>query len=178
MKTHDGVIIRQAQPDDAARLRELRLEALQDSPQAFSVDFKTNSERTVEWWEENIRSGVAKDEMVIFVAEANGELVGMTGIHRSNTPKSYHSGYIWGVFIKPAWRGKHLVDPMIEGCLDWGMAHGVLIARMGVITTNAAAIRCYVRCGFEAYAEEPMVIQWEGVYYDELLMARRLEDPT
>lgn len=169
--------IRQAGLDDAAQLRDLRLQALQDTPQAFGADFKTASERTVEWWEEEIRSGMENEERVIFLAQAGENLVGMTGIYRRNAPKSLHSGMIWGVFVQPSWRGLHLADAMIESCLGWGMARGVRIARIGVITTNTAAIRCYMRCGFEVYGVEPMAIYWGGRYYDELLMARRLDPP-
>jgi RimJ/RimL family protein N-acetyltransferase len=46
-----------------------------------------------------------------------------------------------------------------------------------VVTTNAPAIRCYARHGFTVYGVEPEVIFANGVYYDELLMLRRLAPP-
>jgi len=169
------IVIRQALPADATQLRELRLEALRDSPQAFGADYQINVERTASWWEENIRAGLENDEQFISIAEINCNLVGLTGIYRRNQPKSFHSGLIWGVFVTPEWRGFHIAETLVENCLDWGREHGVLIARLAVNTTNGAAIRCYLRCGFEIYGVEPMVIHWDGKYFDELLMMRRLD---
>jgi RimJ/RimL family protein N-acetyltransferase len=47
-----------------------------------------------------------------------------------------------------------------------------VVVKLGVITTNTPAIRCYARCGFTVYGIDPKVIYYDGVFYDELLMAR------
>jgi len=47
------------------------------------------------------------------------------------------------------------------------------IVKLGVVTTNTPAIRCYARCGFTVYGVEPQVIHYEDVLYDELLMAKK-----
>jgi RimJ/RimL family protein N-acetyltransferase len=51
---------------------------------------------------------------------------------------------------------------------------GMRLVQLGVVTTNASAIRLYLRCGFTVYGVEPESIQHNGIYYDELLMARKL----
>ena len=51
---------------------------------------------------------------------------------------------------------------------------GLRLVRLGVVTTNASAIRLYQRCGFTVYGVEPEVLYVNGIYYDELLMARRI----
>ena len=76
----------------------------------------------------------------------------------------------WGVFVSPDWRGLRIADYIIKKCLDWGQAHGVVVAKLGVNTSNMPAIRCYNRCGFSVYGLEPKAIYYDGVFYDELLM--------
>ena len=121
-----------------------------------------------------MRSGAGDDRGITYVAEANGALVGMTGIFRHEGAKMRHSAMLWGVYVRPGWRGMGIIDSLIEACIAWARAHAVRQAKLGVVTTNAAAIRSYVRCGFSVYGMEPEVIHHNGVYYDELLMVRVL----
>jgi L-amino acid N-acyltransferase YncA len=81
---------------------------------------------------------------------------------------------VWGVYVRAAWRGRRVADRLIEACIEWARPHGVRVAKLAVITSNAAAIRCYLRCGFSVYGVEPQVIHVDGVYHDELLMVRYL----
>jgi RimJ/RimL family protein N-acetyltransferase len=46
--------------------------------------------------------------------------------------------------------------------------------RLAVVTTNTAAIHCYVRRGFTACGTAPEAIHADGHYYDEILMAKLL----
>jgi RimJ/RimL family protein N-acetyltransferase len=58
--------------------------------------------------------------------------------------------------------------------VGWARAQQLRLVTLSVVTTNAAAIRCYVRCGFSVYGMDPEVIYHDGVYYDELLMVHKL----
>jgi GNAT superfamily N-acetyltransferase len=156
--------------EDAATFRELRLQALREHPVAFTANYDANLARPPEFWQERLRGqGVTGN---IYFAVHDGGLVGMTGIQAGDSPKTRHSAWIWGVYTLPEWRGLRIVDALIEACLDWGRAHGVTVAKLGVTTINAAALQSYLRCGFSVYGVEPKAVVYEGVVYDELLMAR------
>jgi RimJ/RimL family protein N-acetyltransferase len=170
-----AVTIRQAQAQDAAQVRELRLEALLNAPEAFGSDYQQNLQRTTEWWAEKIRLAAQSEQEVLYLAQVGGELVGMTGLFRGGSSRNRHGGVIYTVYVRPAWRGLRLAEALVRACLEWGAAHKVTVARLAVITTNLPAIRCYLRCGFSVYGVEPMATIWEGQYQDELLMVRRLE---
>ena len=177
IETDRGIIsIRQAVPDDSARLRELRIEALSDSPVAFSADLEAARVEAAGNWSERLRAYEAENQGLICVAEVQDRLVGMCGLYCGDRPKTRHSGMIWGVFVSPSWRGLRIADILIEECLAWGQDHGVVVAKLGVNTGNIPAIRCYTRCGFSVFGIEPKAIYYEGVYYDELLMAVILPD--
>ncbi len=176
LKTSLGMVtIRPATTDDAARLHDLRLEALANHPQAFAADHDLTRDRGVEAWIERMRQNEAGNEGVICVACAGDQLVGMTGLYRGHWPKSLHSGLIWGVYVRGAWRGQRIAEALLEACIAWAQAQGMTIVKLGVATGNMAAIRCYVRCGFAVYGIEPQAIYYDGVLYDELLMARATE---
>lgn len=165
-------MIRPAQLEDAAAFRALRLQALRDHPVAFTADLTTNLERPMSFWEDRIR-GLGDETMIYFAAQGEA-LVGMCGLHWDTSPKVHHSGLIWGVYVRPEWRGQKIAEALIEQCLDYGQARGMLVFKLGVAATNAPAIRCYLRCGFQVYGVEPQAVIYDGVVYDELLMARQV----
>jgi RimJ/RimL family protein N-acetyltransferase len=63
-------------------------------------------------------------------------------------------------------------EALIGECLAWARTQGLAVVKLGVVTTNTSAIRCYARCGFTVFGVEPKAIFYDGVYYDELLMAK------
>ncbi len=78
---------------------------------------------------------------------------------------------IWGVYVKPEWRGRHISESLVRSCLEWAREKGLAIVKLAVVTTNQPAIQCYERCGFTIYGTEPKAINYDGKYYDEYLMA-------
>jgi len=161
------LVIREANLADAGQFRELRLSALQDSPTAFSADLQTNIDHPVSYWEDRLRED---ETATIFLAEHENHLIGMTGIRCGQSPKTRHGAGIWGVYIRPAWRGLHIAEALIDACVNWAEMQQVNIIKLAVVTTNTSAVRCYERCGFITYGTEPSAIFYEGQYLDESLM--------
>ena len=169
------VLIRPTREADAPLYRALRLQGLQAHPEAFGADYETSAARPIEYWQERMRSGAGSSEGVTYVADAAGELVGMTALVRNDLLKTRHAASIFGVYTHPDWRGTGVADALLEACAGYARALGIRLLRLGVVTTNASAIRLYQRCGYWVYGIEPESIHHNGVYYDELLMARRIE---
>ncbi len=163
--------IRPALESDAPRFRELRLEALRRHPEAFSADLLANERQPPEHWQGRLRD--LGERGMIYFAEHDTVLAGMTGIARGYSPKTEHSATIWGVYVRPEWRGQQVATALLEACLEWAHRHGVRVVKLAVITTNAAAIRLYLRSGFQVYGVEPDALEYEEKTYDELLMVRR-----
>jgi GNAT superfamily N-acetyltransferase len=168
------ILIREANPTDAFQFRELRLEALQDSPIAFSADYQKNLSHPAKYWEDLL--AVQPDESTIFLATNEGDLIGMTGIARANSPKTRHAAWIWGVYVRPPWRGLRIAEEMINSCFIWAKARKIVLAKLGVSAVNQSALRCYERCGFKTYGMEPRAIFYEDKYYDEYLMYCSLDN--
>jgi RimJ/RimL family protein N-acetyltransferase len=171
LKTPNGPIsLRPAQESDALAFRELRLEALRNHPEAFSADYALNEAEPPTFWSNRLRT-LGNDGRLYFAIHED-KLIGMCGIGRGNSPKTRHSATIWGVYVKSAWRGSQIAEGLINECAQWAKTHEIKLLKLGVVTTNTAAIRCYLRCGFTVYGVEPQAIYCNDRLYDELLMAR------
>jgi RimJ/RimL family protein N-acetyltransferase len=170
----DQINIRLAAPQDAKLVRELRLEALAMHLDAFAADYDLTKAEGAEVWAERISSYAENKTSTICIAEAQETMIGMTGIGRGHWPKTNHFGTIWGVYVKPGWRGHHIAERLINGCIEWAKDNGISMVNLGVNVSNIAAIRCYSRCGFTVYGIEPKTIFYQGVYIDELLMYKQI----
>jgi RimJ/RimL family protein N-acetyltransferase len=168
------VAIRIATPEDAGALFELRLEALTTHPEAFAADVEMTRSRGVQAWANEITNDASNESGIIITAHAGEKLVGMAGVGKGHWPKTQHSAVVWGVYVTPGWRGVHIAGAILDECISWASQHGVIILKLGVITTNEVAIRCYEHAGFTIYGTDPKSNYLDGVYHDEYLMARMI----
>jgi ribosomal protein S18 acetylase RimI-like enzyme len=168
MRTSE-IAIRQANVSDAAALRALRLEALQNRPIAFASDYEEEVQYPLSRTEERLKDQTAS---ATFIALADSTLVGMMGIGQSQHRNVKHNAMIWGVYVQPDWRGKNISGQMIEACMNWARERSIKFVRLGVNATNASALNSYIRAGFKVYGVESQVIYFQGEYHDELLMVR------
>jgi ribosomal protein S18 acetylase RimI-like enzyme len=176
LTTSQGTIsVGPAITDEAALVRELRLEELSNHPEAFTYDLTVARGEGVEFWAERIRNYEREQSGAIMVARSGEQLVGIAGIVRADRPKTRHNASIWGVYVRPEWRGYHVAEALIVECLAWAQAQKLVLVKLEVISANTAAIRCYTRCGFTVYGVDPQVIFSDGVYYDELMMVKRVQ---
>lgn len=123
------IMIRQANIADAAALRELKLEALQDRPIAFASDYEEEVQHPLSRTEEQLKD---QSTNATFIAAVNSKLVGMTGISQYNHRNVKHNGIIWGVYVQPAWRGKNISGQMIEACIHWAKERSIKFVKLGV----------------------------------------------
>ena len=173
VQTPKGIVtLRDASLADAERFRDLRLFALQDSPTAFSADYELNARQPMVFWKNRLKPD---EHGIIFVAEHEEQLIGMTGIRKGESSKTKHGAGIWGVYVRPEWRGLHIAEGLIDQCCEWAKLRGVQIVRLAVVSTNDSAVRLYERSGFNVYGTEPRALFYDGQYYDEHLMFKSLD---
>lgn len=165
----DGFSIRHALAEDIEAYRELRLEALKNHPTTFGQDYEDVAALDNKYWENTLK--IDTKEKALFFAENNSQLIGMTGVYRNLSKKSDHAATVWGVYVRPEWRGKRISQTLVCECLRWAKEQQITIVKLAVVTDNPPAIRCYERCGFTIHGREPKAILYDGVYYDEYLMS-------
>ena len=165
--------IRTAIETEAVDYRELRLEALKKYPQFFGSDYQTYAEKPLQYWVERLR--VFGENSILFFAEHGNEFIGMGGVYRETTPKEHHTATIVSLYVKEEWRGLHIAEALIQRLIQWALDHGISIVKLGVVSTNTAAVRCYERLGFIEYGLEPKALYYEGQMYDMRLMFKEIE---
>lgn len=169
-----SIEIRLCAETDAPAFRELRLEALRSHPEVFSADYAMNEQAPSTFWSERLSQNINSAQQALYFAAADGDLVGMSGIRRGDSPKTCHDALIWGVYVRPGWRGRRLAERLLGMCVAWAQEHEVHLIKLAVVATNIAAIRTYARNGFTVYGVDPQAIRLEDRYYDELLMVKHL----
>jgi GNAT superfamily N-acetyltransferase len=140
------VSIRQLLPDDWQTLREIRLAALLDAPDAFASSYELTLKRSEQEW----RTWPARG--VVFGAFVAGEPVGMVGATPVVTdPDTVHLIAMWAA---PAVRGTGVADRLIDAVVEWAQGRGSRSVWLEVATGNDRAAAVYLRNGF-TYSNEP-----------------------
>jgi RimJ/RimL family protein N-acetyltransferase len=162
------LLVRQLTAADAAAYRDLRLEALQNAPTAFGSSYEAESKQTVadfEGW--MTRSYIAG-------AWLDGALVGSASFYRLDSAKAAHRGNIWGIYVRPAVRGRGVARAVMENVLAFARTQ-VQQVHLAVVTDNASARKLYEHLGFTTYGTEPRALRVDGRYYDEHLMVLQFD---
>jgi len=161
--------VRQLTSDDVEAFRTIRLEALQDSPEAFGGDYAHESQQPIESFLRQITHSA------IFGAFAASTLKGVVGLFWDSAEKRRHLGHLYTVYVSPDARGTGMGLPIIEAALTYAQSRGLLQVMLGVAVPNTPAIKLYRRAGFEIYGTEPRSLFVNGRYIDEHLMVRFLD---
>ncbi|MCK6074539.1 GNAT family N-acetyltransferase [Paenibacillus silvae] len=147
----------------------LRLEALRTHPEAFGASYELSSQLTVSEVKDRIHN--EPDDYILGAFTPDGILAGFMGFKREYGPKLRHKGFIWGVYVSPAYRGEGLASRLLSEVLERGRhLEGIKQINLSVVTTNAAARRLYERYGFEVYGIERNALEVNGQGYDEAHM--------
>ena len=153
-------------PERWEEYKNLRLEALKDSPASFSKSYELIAQKPDEYWKDAIKKyeGV---EGVIFFAQANGKLIGMIGIDYKSDPKIKHSVTIAGFYVTPEFRNKGVGKKLfIEAIENIKTLEGVIKIDLDVNTDNTTAINMYKSFGFEITGTYNKELFIDGKYYD------------
>jgi RimJ/RimL family protein N-acetyltransferase len=168
------MIIRPIRSSDLSAFKALRLESLKAHPEAFGASHEDESALPDSSWIERIQNNLDKPSGVVFLAEETNQLAGMTGVWVNAGSKQNHSGGIWGVYVRPQFRGQKLSERLMQEALTWCKTRNLRLVRLTVAVGNTPAIRSYARCGFQVYGTNPQVIRVGDTYHDELMMWRPL----
>ncbi|MET8305992.1 MULTISPECIES: GNAT family N-acetyltransferase [unclassified Micromonospora] len=146
-----GVALRQAKvrrvrPEDAARMRALRLEMLADAPLAFLETVAEAAARSHTEYAARVASTATGSGTAQFIADPGGRLVG----HAGGTAAPYEAGLtvIYAVYVTPAWRGMGLLGELVDEVAAWSRACGRPELLLEVVVGNNRAYRAYQRLGF------------------------------
>ena len=157
--------IRRVTPAEAQSYRTIRLEGLQRNPEAFASTFEFEDAQPDSWFAERLATSE------VLGAWHGADLVGVVGFRVQQGLKVAHKGVLWGMYVRPDFRKTGTAQRLIEALISIASAR-VELVQLSVWQGNAAARRLYASFGFVEYGEEIHALKQNGVYYNEILMAR------
>ncbi|MDA8318914.1 MAG: GNAT family N-acetyltransferase [Actinomycetota bacterium] len=148
-----GVLIRRAVSDDWEVIRDIRLAALADAPEAFASTLDREIGLAEADWRARIGSAVT------YLAWHDGEPAGTaTGLDHSGG--AYPIGDAWhlvGMWVRPASRGLGIADDLVEAVVADARAAGARAIGLWVTVVNGRAQAFYRRLGFRPTGARQLV---------------------
>jgi RimJ/RimL family protein N-acetyltransferase len=141
--------VRALGPDDWKVRRDLRLTALQESPDAFISTYEQARERNEAGWRAWPSPGA------VYGAWLASEPVGIVGI--APVPDADGVGELFTMWVAPAARGTGVADALIRSAIEWAASSGLHGVGLEVAPGNPRAERVYARHGFVRSEERPRI---------------------
>jgi ribosomal protein S18 acetylase RimI-like enzyme len=141
--------VRRAAIGGESLLRELRLQALTDSPRAFSSTYEREVARTTEDWRRWLSPAAT------FILKVDGEPRGLVaGVPDQNDSSIIHLMAMW---VHPDIRGTGAAHLLISSVKAFAAQVGATQVLLKVVENNDRARRCYERAGFRATGRQGIV---------------------
>lgn len=136
--------IRRVQNDDWCALRDVRIAALADAPDAFATTHAEALARPDAWWIEWCARSAESGTQAMVLAWDDATPIGMAGAYRDDDGR-------WNVismWVDPAARGRGVGRALLERVVGFAREQGAEELVLGVTDGNAAARTLYETYGF------------------------------
>lgn len=164
------VLIREAQPEDAAALIAY-FRRIFAEPGINLITEADEFASTVEMESRFIRDMARASNCLFLVAEVGGDLVGQLTLEGAKRRNVRHTAVL-GITIAAEWRGQGIGRRLIERAIEWARATGIVTRiELHVFARNRGAIRLYQQVGFEVEGARRQAVLRDGEYLDDLVMA-------
>ena len=135
--------VREAGPGDWEALRDLRLRALADAPEAFASTLEAEVALPVETWRRRAEGGPTSAS---FLARDGDAAVGLAVIFAEpDTPGRMHLVSMW---VDPGHRRRGVAGALVDRAVAWAAERRAREVVLWVVDDNAAARTLYERAGF------------------------------
>jgi GNAT superfamily N-acetyltransferase len=149
--------------DDWADLRTIRLRALADAPDSFSLVL----EEVVDLPDDAWRARLVPEHPTYVVREA-GTTVAMAG---GFAPPDSPVAWVWGMWTAPAARGRGHSTSLLDAVVRWARRLG-RTPHLHVTEGNETARRLYTRYGFEPTGVWEPLREGSHLRIEELALTR------
>jgi ribosomal protein S18 acetylase RimI-like enzyme len=135
-----GIEVRRVRADEWEELRDTRLRALADAPDAFATTHAEACARPEQWWRDWARRSAEGAEQAMFLAWLEGKPIGIAGAFRTGGRID-----VIAMWTSPEQRGEGVGRALLDAAVAFA---GEAEVHLGVTETNAGARRFYERYGF------------------------------
>jgi ribosomal protein S18 acetylase RimI-like enzyme len=152
-----GYSTRRIGADEWRPFRDIRLEALKDTPIGFGERYADALVRPEEFWRERTERAASSPETALFVAlDKAGRFVGTTGVYTPGEPGADREMVVYGVYVSPEHRGARQgpASQLFDAALAWARDAGADPITLSVHEENHRAHAFYRRYGFADTGEK------------------------
>lgn len=149
-------------PDDWARLRDIRLESLRESPYAFGGTYEAEKLFTEENWRASF------EKLAYITAAVNGTDAAIMSVEVLDGDFGA-TCWIGGCWSNPEFRGKGLMRAMFADLDLHAQARGWQVQGLGVWTDNSSAIAAYESLGFVSMGEPQPSSRQQNKFYQRMI---------
>ncbi|HET9442298.1 MAG TPA: GNAT family N-acetyltransferase [Acidimicrobiales bacterium] len=167
-------MVRRIRADEGPELRAIRLQALRDSPAAFSSSLAREARQPAGGWDAAASRRCAGDHEATFVALDGEEWVGMVGAYRPLGSRSVVE--LVSLWTAPAARRRGVGAALVERVVAWAGTPYTSAVQLWVSRDNEGARRFYEALGFRETGAP--VVAAPGPCRDELRMGISVLSPT
>jgi ribosomal protein S18 acetylase RimI-like enzyme len=160
--------IRFLNTQDIVIYRDLRLQALIESPTAFGSSYEEESCFSLTDFAARLRPHDDSTNGIFGAFGDKDRLIGMLGFSREKRLKRAHIGSLWSMYVLPENRGRGVGSALLDRALSYAQCLGNLRQIvLSVTTNNLAACSLYKSRGFERFGLERDALFIDGTYFDE-----------
>lgn len=139
------VLVREAGPDEWQTLRDIRLAALRDAPQAFASSYAREAAFTREQWLG--RFSARSITFFAFLPDV-AEPTGIAGVYAPDDVAD-----LVAMWVRPSARGHRVGEALVTAAAGWAGARAYDALYLWVTESNEPARRLYERSGFTPTGE-------------------------
>ena len=136
---------------DAARLKHVRLAALEDAPAAFGSTLESEASRLDDEWVQRTIAGSRGNGRATFFARLDQEVIGLVGGFREE--RSSSTVELVSMWVAPHVRGRGIGASLVDAVKTWAIDTKATSISLWVTRGNTPAERLYESKGFVVTGE-------------------------
>lgn len=159
------VCVRAVSAGEWQTLRDVRLAALREAPDAFGSSYAREEGFTEEDW----RRRLTRPGVTLFACLPDApEPAGIAGVYAGEDGLAQ----LVSMWVRPSARGRGAGEALVSAAADWARGHGYGTVYLWVTESNVPARKLYERCGFAPTGERQPLPSDPAL--PEIQMSRRL----
>lgn len=143
------ITIRRLKPGEAGLYRELRLQALRESPEAFGTSLADALARDDQSWIDQAEASASGPDRATMIVIAERP-AGLAALYRDTADPKV--GELIQMWVAPEMRGGQVAAELLGTIFRWAGENGFSQVRAEVMAGNARALGFYRKCGFSEIA--------------------------
>lgn len=164
-----SVILKRLLPENWKEYKTLRLEGMNESPEAFFSTYEEESQKTENEWKQWLEA------YILGAYNDDNKLVGCMTLFKNTRQRDKHSAHIYGAYVKKDFRGMGIGKTLLKKIIEQAEISEVEILYLDCTVTQTAALKLYKSFGFQTYGTIPWSMRIGDRYLSQECMFLKLK---